>query len=36
MANIRFAMKEIIKKPPKGFEKIVRRHFYIKRAEILE
>ena len=25
-----------IKNPPKGFEEIVRRHFYIKKNEIIE
>jgi hypothetical protein len=25
-----------IRKPPKGFESVVRRHFYIKKAEILK
>jgi hypothetical protein len=25
-----------LKKPPKGFESVVKRHFYIKKAEILK
>lgn len=29
-------MIENIKNPPKGFESIVRRHFYLKQGEILE
>jgi hypothetical protein len=36
IANIRYAMIDIIKKPPKGFEDVVRKHFYIKKHEILE
>jgi molybdopterin/thiamine biosynthesis adenylyltransferase len=34
--NIKFAMLEQIRKPPKGFETIIRRHFYLKKDEILE
>jgi ubiquitin-protein ligase len=33
--NIRFAMIEQIRNPPKGFEEVVKRHFYIKKEEIL-
>jgi hypothetical protein len=25
-----------LKNPPKGFEEVVRRHFYIKQKEIIE
>lgn len=35
-ANIKFAMVEQLRKPPKGFETIIRRHFYLKKDEILE
>lgn len=34
--NIKFAMIEAIKNPTKGFETIIRRHFYLKKDEILE
>ncbi len=34
--NIKFAMINQIKNPPKGFESVIRRHFYIKKAEILK
>jgi len=30
--NIKFAMLENIKNPPKGFETVIRRHFYLKKA----
>jgi ubiquitin-protein ligase len=36
IANIRHAMIEVIKRPPKGFEKVVRNHFLVKKEEILE
>lgn len=36
LANIRYAMIEMIKKPPKGFEEVVRKHFLLKKEEILE
>ena len=36
LANIRYAMIEMIKKPPRGFEEVVRRHFLLKKEEILE
>jgi hypothetical protein len=29
-------MLENIKNPPKGFEAVIRRHFYLKKDEILE
>lgn len=35
-ANVKFAMIDNIKNPPKGFESVVRRHFYLKKDEILE
>ena len=34
--NIKYAMIDHIKNPPKGFETVVKRHFYIKRKEIME
>lgn len=34
--NIKFAMLEQLKNPPKGFETVIRRHFYLKKDEILE
>lgn len=34
--NLRFAMIENIKNPPKGFESVIRRHFYLKKDEIME
>jgi len=33
--NVKWAMLEHLKNPPKGFETAVKRHFYIKKAEIL-
>jgi len=33
--NIKYAMLEQIKNPPKGFETIIKRHFYLKKDEIL-
>jgi hypothetical protein len=36
LGNIRYAMNGQIKNPPKGFEEVVRRHFYIKKKEIIE
>ena len=35
-ANVRFAMLGQLKNPPKGFESVVKRHFYIKKFEIIE
>jgi len=29
-------MIDAIKNPPKGFETVIRRHFYIKKEEIME
>jgi len=34
--NIKFAMLENIKNPPKGFESVIRRHFYLKKDEIMD
>lgn len=34
--NIQYAMIENIKNPPTGFETIIRRHFYLKKGEIME
>jgi len=34
--NIKYAMIEQIRNPPKGFETVVRRHFYLKKKEILD
>ena len=34
--NIKFAMIDQIRSPPKGFETVIRRHFYLKAEEILE
>jgi hypothetical protein len=33
--NIKFAMIENIKNPPKGFEEIIHRHFFLKKDIIL-
>jgi len=33
--NIKYAMLQQIRNPPKGFKTIVRRHFYLKKEEIL-
>lgn len=34
--NMKYAMLGQIKKPSKGFETVIRRHFYLKREEIME
>ena len=34
--NIKFAMIDAIRNPPAGFETVIRRHFYLKKDEILE
>jgi len=34
--NIKFAIIEQIKNPPKGFESVVKRNFYLKKDVILE
>lgn len=36
LCNIKFAMIGQIKNPAKGFESIIKRHFYIKKDEILK
>eukprot|EP00357_Protocruzia_adherens_P022751 CAMPEP_0115037534 /NCGR_PEP_ID=MMETSP0216-20121206/42858_1 /TAXON_ID=223996 /ORGANISM="Protocruzia adherens, Strain Boccale" /LENGTH=387 /DNA_ID=CAMNT_0002417737 /DNA_START=159 /DNA_END=1322 /DNA_ORIENTATION=+ len=33
--NVKFAMIDMIKNPPEGFEKIIKTHFYYKREQIL-
>lgn len=33
--NIKYAMVDQIKNPAEGFENVIRRHFYIKREEIM-
>ena len=35
-ANLKYAMIEQIKNPPKGFEEIVKLHFYLKKEEIMK
>ena len=35
-ANIKFAMIEQILKPSKGFEEVIKRHFYLKKEQILK
>lgn len=35
-ANIKFAMLDNIRNPPKGFETIIKRHFYLKKEEIMK
>ncbi len=34
--NIKYAIIEQIKKPSKGFEEVIQRHFYLKKNQILE
>jgi len=34
--NILYAMIEQIKNPPKGFEEVIKRHFYLKKKPILK
>ena len=36
LCNIKYAMIDSIKKPPKGFESVIRRHFYLKKNDILK
>ena len=33
--NVKFAMLGQLKNPPRGFESVIKRHFYVKKAEIL-
>ena len=35
-ANVKFAMIEQIRKPSKGFEEVIKRHFYLKKDQILK
>ena len=35
-ANIKYAMIEQIKKPSLGFEEVIKRHFYLKKKQILK
>ena len=35
-ANIKYAMIEQIRKPSKGFEEVIKRHFYLKKEQILK
>ncbi|WP_210131859.1 hypothetical protein [Staphylococcus sp. GDK8D30P] len=34
--NVKFAIIDAIKNPPKGFEKVIKRNFYLKKKVILE
>jgi ubiquitin-protein ligase len=34
--NVKFAIIEAIKSPPKGFEKVIRRNFFLKKQMILD
>ena len=34
--NVKFAMIDMIKDPPKGFEEVVKKNFWLKKAEILK
>jgi len=34
-SNVKFAMIDMIKNPPKGFESIIRRNFFLKKDQIL-
>jgi hypothetical protein len=33
--NVKYAMLENLRNPPPGFEDIIKRHFFIKKREIL-
>ena len=35
LGNIRYAMIDQINNPPKGFEDVVRRHFFLKKKEVM-
>jgi ubiquitin-protein ligase len=35
-SNVKFAMLGQLKNPPRGFESVIKRHFYVKKAEILK
>ena len=34
--NIKYSMIDMIKTPPKGFETVILRHFYMKKDSIME
>jgi len=34
--NVKYAMIEQLKKPSKGFEEVIQRHFYLKKNQIIE
>jgi hypothetical protein len=34
-ANVKFAMLGQLKNPSRGFESVIKRHFYVKRQEIM-
>jgi len=34
--NVKWAMLEKLKNPSKGFENVIKRHFYVKKKEILQ
>ena len=34
--NTKYAMLDQIRNPSKGFESVIRRHFYLKKKEIIE
>jgi len=34
--NVKFAMLGQLKNPSKGFESVIKRHFYLKKAEVLK
>ena len=36
LCNVKWAMVDQIKNPSKGFEQVIRRHFYIKRDVVLK
>lgn len=35
-ANVKFAMLGQLKNPPRGFESVVQRHFYVKKYEVIK
>lgn len=35
-ANVKFAMLGQLKNPPRGFESVIKRHFYVKKFEIMK
>jgi hypothetical protein len=34
--NVKYAMLGQLKNPPKGFETVIKRHFYIKKADVMK